>query len=121
MHHALAHGVAAVSGGAGFGKTQLAIEYAHRFGRFYPGGVYWVEAEGSKQAEDGRRVFVRRMKEFLEAGIDDTLDLPLQMTLLWRKAAGLGGRSLVILNNFRETEALRPYLPADVTVAAVLV
>jgi len=43
------------------------------------------------------------------------------MTLLWRKAAGLGGRSLVILNTFRETEALRPYLPADATVAAVLV
>jgi len=37
-------GEAVVVGTGGLGKTQLAIEYAHRFGSVYTGGVYWVDA-----------------------------------------------------------------------------
>ncbi|MFN7933196.1 MAG: tetratricopeptide repeat protein [Bryobacteraceae bacterium] len=121
VHRALESGAGVICGGPGLGKSQLAVEYAHRFGRFYPGGIYWVEAEGGKRGDEGRRVFVRQMKAFLEAGIDDSLDLDVQVTLLWRKVAALGARVLVVLNNFREPEALRPYLPADPSVASMLV
>ena len=38
-------GAGVVAGTGGLGKTQLAIEYAHRFGSAYPGGVYWVNAD----------------------------------------------------------------------------
>jgi|CZKX01.1.fsa_nt_gi hypothetical protein len=32
----------------GFGKTRLAIEYLHRYGtRYYPGGIFWVNAASS--------------------------------------------------------------------------
>lgn len=34
--------VAAVTGIGGVGKTQLASEFAHRYGRHFRGGVYWV-------------------------------------------------------------------------------
>jgi hypothetical protein len=37
-----------LTGGGGFGKTRLAIEYLHRFGaRHYPGGIFWVNAASS--------------------------------------------------------------------------
>lgn len=41
---------AAVTGMGGVGKTQLAIEYAHRYGRHYPGGVFWLNMENADNA-----------------------------------------------------------------------
>jgi len=34
----------AICGMAGVGKTQIAVEYAHRRREAYPGGVYWLDA-----------------------------------------------------------------------------
>lgn len=42
----------ALEGGAGFGKTRLALEYVHRHGgRSYPGGVFWLDAGGDRVEE----------------------------------------------------------------------
>jgi hypothetical protein len=33
-----------IAAGGGFGKTQLAVEYLHRYADCYPGGVFWIDA-----------------------------------------------------------------------------
>ncbi|MFE8603925.1 tetratricopeptide repeat protein [Archangium violaceum] len=41
--------IAALQGGGGTGKTRLALEYLHRYGRHYPGGIFWIDAEAGEE------------------------------------------------------------------------
>jgi tetratricopeptide (TPR) repeat protein len=45
-----------ITAGGGFGKTRLVIEYLHRYGRYYPGGLFWVNAASSSIDDEFWRV-----------------------------------------------------------------
>jgi hypothetical protein len=97
-------GEAVVVGTGGLGKTQLAIEYAHRFGLVYTGGVYWVDAD------QGLSTLISQVGEAAGIEVSQKADEAKQIEQIWRGLGRLPGPSLIILDNFPENVPLQPYL-----------
>jgi tetratricopeptide (TPR) repeat protein len=102
---AILQGTGVLAGTGGLGKTQLAIEYAHRFGATYTGGVYWVDADR------GLGTLVTQVSGAAEIAIDPKVEEAVQVEQIWRELNARGTPSLLILDNFPETAPLRPFLP----------
>ena len=103
---AVVQGVGVVSGTGGLGKTQLGIEYVHRFSPYYPGGVFWVAADR------GRATLLEQVTRAAEASIDERLTEDEQILQLWRALSQLRP-VLIVLDNFPEQSALEPWLPVS--------
>ena len=93
----------AATGMGGIGKTQLAVEFCYRYGRFFE-GVHWVSAFNrditTEIAECGRAMSLPFWPEVLSEQIDLTLHA-------WSKSR----RRLLVLDNLEEPELLRDWLP----------
>jgi hypothetical protein len=58
-------GLASVRGSGGMGKSLLAEEYALRFGAFWPGGIFWLDALGvSDRPEEESEVLAQRRASY---------------------------------------------------------
>ncbi len=47
--------VVAITGIGGLGKTQTAVEFCFRYGRYFPGGVFWLNFAVSRERAGGSR------------------------------------------------------------------
>jgi len=93
----------AVAGMGGVGKTQLAVEFAYRYGRFFH-GVHWVnagepEAIGAEVAACGAAMGLPGWPEKQPEQIARTLGE-------WQR----GGRRLVVLDNMERVGAAQEWL-----------
>jgi tetratricopeptide (TPR) repeat protein len=100
-----------VMGPEGVGKTQLAAEFGHRFGRYFHGGVFWlsfgIPQEVSLQvAACGEAGAMGLRADFTDLALDDQLHLVLRT---WQA----GTPRLLIYDDCDDEDLLREWLPAS--------
>jgi hypothetical protein len=112
--------VSAISGAAGVGKTALAVHWAHRVAGKFPGGQLYVNLHGYDPAEPMSAADAL-------ASLLGTLGVPgtgipdgtQDRARLYRSMLA-GRRMLVLLDNARDGEQVRPLLPGDPGCVAVV-
>ncbi len=99
--------ICAIAGMGGVGKTELALQYAqsHQQQGTYPGGLCWLQAA---EAEVGTQI-VSYARVQLDVQIPDGLDLQEQVAYCWRHWRG--GEVLLVFDDVRSYETIKPYLP----------
>ncbi len=98
--------VIAATGIGGMGKSQLAIAFAHRYGRYFAGGVYWVSlAEAaSVNSEVAQCGGLHLHPQFFNLTLPDQVRLVRQ---IWQEELP----RLLIFDNCEEEQLLHDWLP----------
>jgi tetratricopeptide (TPR) repeat protein len=88
----------------GFGKTRLAIEYMHRYGTHYPGGIFWVNAACSDIEGEFWRVLSALDPNLPDLKVmrSDQRDVH---TELGRALCNIGQPALYVIDNILEAPA----------------
>ncbi len=112
--------ISAIGGTAGVGKTALAVHWAHRVAERFPDGQLYVNLRGYDPGEPVPAADA--LADFLRAlGVPGT-DIPdgaEDRARLYRSRLA-GRRMLVLLDNSRDGEQVRPLLPGDPGCVAVV-
>ncbi len=112
--------ISALAGTAGVGKTAMAVHWAHRVAGRFPDGQLYVNLRGYDQdapmaAADALAGFLRTLGVPGQE-IPDEIE---ERARLYRSRLA-GRRVLVLLDNARDGEQVRPLLPGDPGCAAVV-
>ncbi|GAB2712384.1 AfsR/SARP family transcriptional regulator [Kitasatospora kifunensis] len=102
--------IAAVSGQAGIGKTELALQTAWRLRRSFTGGVLFADLRGQQsRPADPTDVLAAFARALGAEGAAIPTEREARATLYHSLAAGL--RLLVVLDNAADSSQVRPLLP----------
>jgi tetratricopeptide (TPR) repeat protein len=98
-----------LAGPEGVGKTQLAIDFGHRYGRFFAGGVFWIDFSIAEDvslqvAACGDAGGMELRADFAELSLDDQLHLVLRA---WQEDTP----RLLIFDDCEDDDLLREWLP----------
>ena len=88
----------------GIGKTALALQYARRYVKEYPGGVCWLRVRGEELASQIVG-FVRA-----QLGLQVPKDLDEQQLVQWCWSHWKEGQVLLVFDDVAGEETIRPYL-----------
>jgi DNA-binding SARP family transcriptional activator len=106
--------IAALSGTAGVGKTTLAVHWAHRVSARFPGGQLYVNLKGfgpGGEALDPSEAARGFLEAFGIPAVRIPADLPGRAGLY--RSVLAGKQVLVVLDNARDVEQVRPLLPGS--------
>lgn len=95
--------VVGVEGLAGIGKTALAVHIGHTVAARFPDGQLFVDLNA---AADPFACLLRGI------GVTDLPDTPAERATLWRSRTA-GRRLLIVIDDARDAEQLRPLLPGS--------
>jgi tetratricopeptide (TPR) repeat protein len=93
-----------IAAAGGFGKTRLAVEYMYRYGpRYYPGGIFWVNAASSSIDNEFWRVL-----STLDATVPDVATMHRQGRDIRRELESalrrIGQPALYVIDNIPEAD-----------------
>ncbi|MET9228740.1 AfsR/SARP family transcriptional regulator [Lentzea sp. NPDC003310] len=102
--------ITAIGGTAGIGKTALAARWAHAVADRFPDGLLHADLRGVDRPADPAEVLAGFLGAFGVTGGRVPVDLP-ERAALYRSVVA-DRRVLVLLDNARDVEQVRPLLPA---------